>query len=110
MGQKLPAPHERSYGFYKWFVVILLWMICVLNYADRQAVFSIFTILEKTYGFNKKELGLIDSAYMIVYASLSPLAGWVGDRFPRKWIIVLGVFTWSLFTGFTALCSRLWGF
>jgi hypothetical protein len=50
------------FKFYKWFVVFMLWMICVLNYADRQAVFSIFTILEKTYGFNKKELGLIGSA------------------------------------------------
>jgi len=106
----LPTPETKSYKTYKWVVVILLWMICVLNYADRQAVFSIFTILEKTYGFNKKELGLIGSAFMIVYATLSPLAGMVGDRAPRKWIIIIGLYTWSLFTGLTTLCTKLWGF
>jgi MFS family permease len=106
----LPTPGHPSCKTYKWFVVALLWFICVLNYADRQAVFSIFTILEKTYGFNKKELGLIGSAFMIVYASLSPLAGMVGDHIPRKWIIVSGLYTWSIFTGLTTLCSSLWGF
>ncbi len=99
-----------NHASYKWLVVFLLWGICVLNYADRQAVFSIFTILEHDYGFNKKELGLIGSAFMIVYASFSPLAGIAGDRFQRKWIVILGLYTWSLFTGFTAICSRLWGF
>src|SRR5271169_5624699 len=96
----LPEPGKKSYRIYKWYVVFMLWIICVLNYADRQAVFSIFSILEKTYGFNKKELGLIGSAFMIVYASLSPLAGVVGDKFKRKWIIIIGLYTWSLFTGF----------
>ena len=102
---KQPVPGENFYGTYKWLVVFMLWMICILNYADRQAVFSIFTILEKTYGFNKKELGLIGSAFMIVYATLSPLAGVTGDKFKRKWIIIAGLYIWSLCTGFTTFCT-----
>jgi MFS family permease len=34
----------------------------------------------------------------------------VGDHIPRKWIIVSGLYTWSIFTGLTTLCSSLWGF
>lgn len=47
---------------------------------------------------------------MIVYATTSPLAGMVGDRWPRKWIIIGGLYTWSLFTGLTSACSQLWSF
>ena len=27
---------------YKWFVVAMLWFVCFFNYADRQAIFSVF--------------------------------------------------------------------
>jgi MFS family permease len=107
---KLPAPSEKGYGNYRWFVIILLWFICVLNYADRQAVFSIFSILQKEFGFSKKELGAIGSAFMIVYAVLSPLAGRFADRVNRKYLITGGLLVWSLFTGLTSFCSQFWQF
>ena len=30
---------------YKWAVVLMLWAICFCNYADRQAIFSVFPLL-----------------------------------------------------------------
>ena len=35
---------------YKWQVVGLLWGISLFNYADRQAIFSVFPLLEKEFG------------------------------------------------------------
>jgi hypothetical protein len=35
---------------YKWGVVGMLWCICVLNYADRQAIFSVFPKLQQEFG------------------------------------------------------------
>jgi hypothetical protein len=32
---------------YKWYVVGMLWFISFFNYADRQAIFSVFPLLEK---------------------------------------------------------------
>lgn len=32
---------------YTWWVVLMLWAICFFNYADRQAVFSVFPLLER---------------------------------------------------------------
>jgi MFS family permease len=91
-------------------IVGMLWFICFFNYADRVAISSVFPILEKEYGFSKSELGLIGSAFMWVYAVAAPLAGHVGDRYPRKWVILVGLYIWSLITGMTALCTKVWQF
>lgn len=88
----------------------MLWFICFFNYADRQAIFSIFPLLEEEFGFNKAELGVIGLAFTWVYALTAPFAGQVGDRFPRKAVILGGLYAWSVISGFTALCSKVWHF
>ncbi|HTM53016.1 MAG TPA: MFS transporter [Pirellulales bacterium] len=100
----------RPSARYSWAVVGMLWFICFFNYADRQAIFSIFPVLEQEFGFSKEELGLIGSAFAIVYALSAPLAGQIGDRTSRKLVILGGLYVWSLVTGFTALCSKAWQF
>jgi len=94
----------------KWIVLGMLWLVCLLNYADRQAISSLFPLLERDFGFSKAELGLIGSAFMWVYALSAPLAGYAGDRFSRKGLILGGCLFWSLMTGVTGLCGRLWQF
>src|SRR6476659_5201539 len=100
----------RPSARYSWAVVGMLWFICFFNYADRQAIFSIFPVLEQEFGFSKEELGLIGSAFAIVYALSAPVAGQIGDRTSRKLVILGGLYVWSLVTGFTALCSKAWQF
>ena len=60
------APYPRGY---KWWVVFMLWFVCLFNYADRQAIFSVFPKLHDEFGFDKLQLGLIASAFMWVYAA-----------------------------------------
>jgi MFS family permease len=95
---------------YKWYIVGLLWFICFFNYADRQAIFSIFPLLKEKFHFDDEQLGWIGAAFTWVYALTAPFAGQVGDRFPRKPVILGGLYVWSAITGFTALCSKVWHF
>lgn len=88
----------------------MLWLVCLLNYADRQAISSLFPLLERDYGFTKAQLGLIGSAFMWVYAAAAPFAGFAGDRRSRKGLILGGCLFWSLMTVMTGLCGRLWQF
>jgi MFS family permease len=92
---------------YKWWVVFMLWLICFFNYADRQAIYSVFPKLSEEFGFNKVQLGLIGSAFMWVYAAGAPIAGLAGDRFRRKHLILGGCMFWSLVTMLTGRCSKL---
>jgi len=102
------APATRSH--YKWWVVFMLWFICCFNYADRQAIFAVFPKLKAEFGFNAEQLGWIASAFMWVYAGAAPLAGFVGDRWPRKPLILGGCVFWSCITVTTGWCGRLWHF
>ncbi len=95
---------------YRWTVVAMLWFICFFNYADRVAIFSVFPELQKRYHFSKSELGLIGAAFTWFYAGGAPLAGHIGDRYARKWVILGGLYVWSLITGLTAQCTKVWHF
>src|SRR5215210_6354476 len=91
---------------YKWAVVGMLWFVCFFNYADRQAIFSIFPKLKAEFGFDPVQLGLIGSAFMWIYAAGAPLAGFIADHFPRKHLILGGCLFWSAITVLTGFCQR----
>ena len=104
---------------YKWFVVAMLWFICFFNYADRQAIFSVFEPIKSEMGLSDRELSVIGASFMWVYAAAAPLAGLIGDRFKRKTLIIGGLIFWSLITVATAfsknytqlvICRALEGF
>lgn len=95
----MPDPSSR----YKWYVVAMLWWISFFNYADRQAIFSVFPLLEKEMGLSPVELGLLGSAFAWTYGLAAPLAGYVVDRVRRKTAILAGLHVWSLICALTAL-------
>ncbi len=106
-----PPPDGGKRGrWYPWAVVAMLWFICFFNYADRQAIAAILVPLQEEFGFTNTQLALISSAFMYVYAVSAPFAGGTGDRLSRKMLIIGGLFVWSIVTGFTAACSKLWQF
>jgi len=92
--------HTEKYG---WWVVAMLWLVCFFNYADRQAIFSLFPLLKSEFSLSDIQLGVVGSAFMWVYAVAGPAAGWVGDRFSRKGIILGALIFWSAVTAATAL-------
>ncbi len=93
---------------YRWWVVGMLWFVCLFNYADRQAIFSVFPVLKTHLGMNDFELGIVGSSFMWMYALFGPVAGWLGDRFARKSIIIGALVFWSGATAATALCHTFW--
>lgn len=86
----------------------MLWFVCFFNYADRQAIFSVFPVIKTEMGLSDTELGIIGSAFMWVYALSAPLAGLVADRFSRKSLILGGLLFWSAITLCTAFCTQYW--
>ena len=90
---------------YKWAVVGMLWFVCFFNYADRMAIYSVFPLLKREMALSDVQLGILGSAFMWVYAAMSPVAGMVGDRISRKGLIVGGLLFWSAITLATALST-----
>jgi MFS family permease len=86
-----------------WVVVALLWFALLINYVDRQDVFSIFPILQRDLHFSNKQLGLVGSVFAFVYAVCMPFAGRAGDIFRRVNVVVASMVLWSLATLGTSL-------
>jgi len=91
---------------YKWVVVALLWLVCFFNYADRQAIYSVFPLLKSEMHLTDVQLGIVGASFMWVYAAAAPLAGAIADRFARKTIVIGGLIAWSLITVATALSTE----
>lgn len=106
-----PDASRRAHdNVYRWQVVAMLWLVCFFNYADRQAIYAVFPLLEQEFAFDKVQLGLIGSAFMWVYAGGAPLAGYIADRVKRVHLILGGCIFWSIVTVATGWCSKLWQF
>src|SRR5712692_4808481 len=88
---------------YKWYVVAMLWWIAFFNYADRQAIFSVFPLLKNEFGLDQVQLGLLGSSFAWVYGLCAPFAGGIVDRVRRKSAILGGLHAWSLICMATAL-------
>src|SRR5579875_527014 len=97
-------------SYYKWIIVVLLWIVSFFNYADRSAITAIFPILKADYHFTDAELGLLGSSFLWVYACSAPFVGFLGDRFKRKTIIVSGLVVWSLITFMTPFAGTVAAF
>ena len=88
---------------YPWLVLGLLWFCGFFNYADRQAVSSVVPLIQKEFVLSDVKLGLLGSAFMVVYASTSPFAGYLVDRVTRKILIPVGLAFWSLICAATGM-------
>src|ERR1039457_622119 len=93
---------------YKWYIVAMLWWIAFFNYADRQAIFSVFPLLKDQFKLDEVQLGLLGSSFAWVYGLCSPVAGGIVDRVRRKTAILGGLQGWRLICMATAL-SRSFG-
>jgi MFS family permease len=87
---------------YAWAVVFMLWWISFFNYADRQAIFSVFPLLEHEMGLTLADKGLLGSSFALVYGIGALFAGMVVDQVRRKTAILGGLQVWSVICVATA--------
>ena len=81
----------------------MLWGISFFNYADRQAIFSVFPLLAKELNLSPSQLGLLGSSFAWVYGLCAPFAGNIVDRVRRVPAILGGLYAWSIICAATAL-------
>lgn len=86
---------------YAWLVVALLWPVACLNYLDRLMITTMRDSLKADIAMTDAQFGLLTSAFLWVYALLSPSAGYLADRFSRSRVIIGSLFAWSALTWLT---------
>ncbi len=101
---------------YAWAVVALLWPVVMLNYLDRQMVSTIGASIRADIPSiaSNQDFGTLMAVFMWVYALLSPVGGFIADKFNRRWTVIGSLFVWSAVTWATGhaqtysqmLCAR----
>lgn len=79
-------------------VFILLFSLNLLNYIDRQILFSVFPLIKADLALSDAQLGVLASAFMFVYMIAAPLVGFIADRTPRQYAVSVCAFLWSAAT------------
>ncbi|XP_053663898.1 protein spinster [Anopheles marshallii] len=85
-------------GANAWFTVIVLCFVNLINYMDRFTIAGVLTEIQDHFNIGDDEGGLLQTAFVLSYMIFAPVFGYLGDRYSRKWIMVLGVSLWSTTT------------
>ncbi len=97
---------------YKWAMLAMLSCAFFFHQADR-ALFGLLTIpIQEELHLTDVQIGWINTVLSWTLAGMAFVAGPVGDRFSRKWIITLSLISWSLMTFMMGFVGdwRLFGF
>jgi MFS family permease len=82
--------------------LFLLTALNLFNFIDRYILPGVQPLVQKEFHVDDAQIGLLTTVFFFVYMIAAPLTGWLGDRFPRKPLIVIGALLWSIATLFTA--------
>ena len=90
-------PAATDTGNYRWWLVGLLWFVCLFNYADRQAIFSVFPLLKAEMHLERRAVG---STWRRLHVGVcvGAAVGGYGGRSVKRRIILGGLFFWWLIT------------
>ena len=89
-----------------WATLGLLSGLNLLNYLDRYVMSAVLTPLQADLRLNDADGGALASAFMLGYFLTAPVFGYLGDRYPRKYLMLTGVMIWSLATVATGFAQN----
>lgn len=92
---------------YAWYVFWLMCGINFMNYADRWILTGLSGVLQTQFHLNDFQVGLIASAFLIVYTLVAVPMGFLAERTSRKAIVGVGVIIWSLATLLTGVAGSI---
>jgi MFS family permease len=112
-GSTAPAPTPSAAGLQTALpgaraTLILLLIVNLFNYIDRQVLSANLDDIEKTFlphggEYNGQLLGALALAFILSFMVFAPVFGWLASFLPRWKVVGAGVIVWSLASGASGL-------
>lgn len=96
--------------FSEWAYIIILSVTSALTYADRLAAAGILHELQVFFKIQNDKGGLLQTAFILSLTIFSPFWGFLGDRWNKKSIIIIGVCLWNASTLIGSFMTQYWWF
>lgn len=96
--ERAAAPKYPGMGK-AWFMVGALSLASMVSYIDRQILTLLFTPIKTDLALTDTQVSLLAGlAFVLLYATVGLIMGWLADRVTRKKIIMWGIAFWSAAT------------
>lgn len=82
----------------RYVILLLLFLVTTLNYADRAILSIVGSSMQKELGITPVQMGLLFSAFAWAYVLGQIPGGWLLDRYGTKRVYAWSIFLWSAFT------------
>ena len=103
------VPWKRAHFLQnKWMMCILLSAGLAMDYQARVAINSVFPLLRKELAMTDIQIGLTATLFLWTYGLLSPVAGYIGDRFSRRTVLIGSITCWNVVTILSGLARSPW--
>lgn len=86
---------------YRWELMLLLFLAYFFHQADRAIYGVVAASLKEDFHMSDQLLGFTRTVMFTLMALIVPLAGFVGDRFNKRRLLISCLFCWSFATLFT---------
>jgi D-galactonate transporter len=85
-------------GHVRFWILLMIFVVTTLNYADRATLSITGPTMSKEFGFDAIQMGYIFSAFSWAYVLSQIPGGWLLDRFGARKVYAASIFFWSVFT------------
>jgi len=80
----------------RWYFVVTIFIAIICNYLDRQLLSILKPTVKAAFELGDDDYALIVNIFLICYAAMYPVSGWLTDRFGPKKVMFIGILAWSL--------------
>ena len=80
----------------RWIIVMLLFVATGLSFLDRQVLSIAIIKIQEELSISDVEYGMVNTSFLISYAIMFTLGGWLIDRVGAKTGLALSVGVWSI--------------
>lgn len=100
----VPTREKTSLG--AWWMLAVLLLFYILSFMDRYILTMLVDPIKADLGLTDVEMSFVlGPAFAVCYGIFGIPLGWASDRYPRRWVIFLGVSFWSLATATTGFAK-----
>jgi ACS family glucarate transporter-like MFS transporter len=96
--EPVPVPRPSGVTHARYVVVLMLFVVSAVNYADRATLSIAGDALSRQLGLSTVAMGYAFSAFGWAYVIGQIPGGWLLDRFGSKRVYAASIVLWSLFT------------
>ncbi len=92
----------------RWIIVALLFVATGLSFLDRQVLSLAIIKIKGEFGMTDVQYGWINTAFLLSYAIMFTLGGWLIDKFGTRIGMAVSVGLWSLSNMMHGLVQNVW--